>query len=122
MRCIALEQLQFLRPVRHLLAYMIFYRPQDGHLHIVLQNSTISPQLQPLHMQIGVPQGSILGPLFFILYVNDLNNASLLDAILFADDTNLFISHNDPVYLINTLNRELNKLSTWFAANRLSLN
>ena len=60
----------------------------------------------------GVPQGSILGPLFFILYVNDLNNASLLDAILFADDTNLFISHNDPVYLINTLNRELNKLST----------
>ena len=46
----------------------------------------------------------------------------MLDAILFADDTNLFISHNDPVYLINTLNRELNKLSTWFAANRLSLN
>ena len=67
-------------------------------------------------------QGSILDPLFFILYVNDLNNASMLDAILFADDTNLFISHNDPVYLINTLNRELNKLSTWFAANRLSLN
>ena len=51
-----------------------------------------------------------------------MNNASLLDAILFADDTNLFISHNDPVHLINTLNRELNKLSTWFAANRLSLN
>ena len=67
-------------------------------------------------------QGSILDPLFFILYVNDLNNASMLDAILFADDTNLFISHNDPVYLINTLNRELDKLSTWFTANWLSLN
>ena len=76
----------------------------------------------PQGISCGVPQGSILGPLFFILYVNDLNNASLLDAILFADDTNLFISHNDPVYLINTLNGELNKLSTWFAANRLSLN
>ena len=38
-----------------------------------------------------------------------MNNASMLDAILFADDTNLFIYHNDPVYLINTLKRELNK-------------
>ena len=65
---------------------------------------------------------ALLGPLFFIRYVNDLNNDSMLDAILFADDTSLFISHNDPVYLINTLNRELNKLSTWFATNRLSLN
>ena len=74
----------------------------------------------PQEISCGVPQGSILGPLFFILYVNDLNNASLLDVILFADDTNLFISHNDPGYLNDTLNRELNKLSTWFAANRLS--
>ena len=75
----------------------------------------------PQGISCGVPQGSILGPLFFILCVNDLNNASILDAILFADDTNLFISLNDPVYLVNTLNRELSKLSTWFAANRLSL-
>ena len=46
----------------------------------------------------------------------------MLNAILFADDTNLFISHSDLVYLINTLYREFNKLSTWFAANRLSFN
>ena len=70
----------------------------------------------------GYLKALFLGPLFFILYVNDLNNASILDAILFADDTNLFISHNDPVYLTTTLSIELNKLSTWFAANRLSLN
>ena len=76
----------------------------------------------PQGISCGVPQGSILSLLFFILCVNDLNNASMLDAILFADDTNLFNSHNDLVYLINTLNRELNKLSTRFAANRLSLN
>ena len=82
-------------------------------------NNVIS---SPEGISCGVPQGSILDPLFFILYVNDLNNASMLDAILFADDTNLFISHNDPVYLINTLNTELDKLSTWFTPNRLSLN
>ena len=76
----------------------------------------------PQGISCGVPQGSIRGPLFFILYVNDLNNASLLDVILFADDTNLFISHNDPGCLNDTLNSELNNLSTWFAANWLSLN
>ena len=76
----------------------------------------------PQGISCRVPQGSILGPLFFILYVNDLNNAPLLDVILFADDTNLFISHNDPGYLNDTLNSELNNLSSWFAANRLSLN
>ena len=48
----------------------------------------------------GLAQGSILGP-FFILYVNDLIKASQLETILFADDTTLFISHSDPVSLIN---------------------
>jgi len=57
-----------------------------------------------------------------LIFHPDLNNASLLDAILFADDTNLFISHNDPIYLNDTLNSKLNILSTWFAVNRLSLN
>ena len=51
-----------------------------------------------------------------------MNNASKLDSILFADDTNLFISHTDPDFVINTLNCELDKLLNWFSANRLSLN
>ena len=71
----------------------------------------------------GVPQGSILGPLFFLLYINDLSNVStVVELILFADDTNLFMSHKDPVYLATSLNSELNKLSAWFKANKLSLN
>ena len=71
----------------------------------------------------GVPQGSILGPLFFLIYINDINNVSAaLNLILFADDTSVFMSHKDLDYLAHTLNLELNKLSIWFKANKLSLN
>ena len=71
----------------------------------------------------GVPQGSILGPLLFILYLNDIMNLSQLDnLILFADDTNMFISDNDLTSLIFKANDELSKLSLWFRVNRLSLN
>ena len=71
----------------------------------------------------GVPQGSILGPLLFLLYVNDLPNAfSVLDPIMYADDTNLFYSNNDIETLFSTVNMELEKISEWFKANKLSLN
>jgi hypothetical protein len=71
----------------------------------------------------GVPQGSILGPLLFILYVNDIVNCSdLLRFILFADDTNLFFSCIDIKELFATVNMELAKVSDWFRANKLSLN
>ena len=71
----------------------------------------------------GVPQGSILGPLLFLMYINDLPNASkVLDPIMFADDTNLFYSHYDIKTLFNTVNEELKKLVIWFTSNKLSLN
>ena len=71
----------------------------------------------------GVPQGSILGPLLFLIYINDLHNSSkMLKFILFADDTNLFYSHTNIKDLFKTVNQELAHINEWFKANKLSLN
>ena len=74
-----------------------------------------------LNTKCGVPQGSILGPLLFLLYINDLHKASkIIKPIMFADDTNFFYSHMNIKTLFDTVNKEL--VNEWFKANKLSLN
>ena len=71
----------------------------------------------------GVPQGSVLGPLLFLLYINDLPNISeKLTFFLFADDTNIYYESKDLEELEKTVNEELKKLSLWLNINRLALN
>ena len=76
-----------------------------------------------LDIKCGVPQGSILGPLLFILYVNDISNVSTVSSlVLFADDTNIFFSGDNLKCLENSICNELHKFYDWFKANKLSLN
>ena len=71
----------------------------------------------------GVHQGSVLGPLLFIVYTNDLPNAlNDSQSILFADDTTIYHSSNDPKLSAKILDADLKLLTDWLRANKLSLN
>jgi hypothetical protein len=71
----------------------------------------------------GVPQGSVLGPKLFIMYINDLCDVSkLLKCVLFADDTSLYCSGKDIEQLLDKVENELTILKKWFDINKLSLN
>ena len=78
-----------------------------------------------LPVEYGVPQGSILGPLLFLIFINDLKPSTVADTTrltLFADDTTLLVRSPHLATLATTVNNELAHLSSWFKANRMSVN
>jgi len=69
----------------------------------------------------GVPQGSILGPLLFLIYVNDMSGAVKNKLLLYADDSGILVSGKDRSELESVLSSEMNVLSEWLICNKLSL-
>ena len=75
-----------------------------------------------VNIEAGVPQGSILDPLLFLIYINDLPDNLIPNPELFADDTSLFLVINDKHLSINKLNQELNSIHNWAFQWKMSFN
>jgi hypothetical protein len=82
-------------------------------------NSSLSV---PNSVDISVIQGSILGPTLFLIYINDLHNATRIKTFLFADYASAIKSRNDLAKLFTDINIELKNLSRWFRANKMAVN
>ena len=90
----------------------------ERHICVKIDGKVSSSRL----LDHGVPQGSILIPLLFLLYINDLPKASNFETTLFTDDTNLHLSYININSLQSRVQQEMMKVSKWMISNKLTLN
>ena len=99
---------------------------EDASVHFRNLNPLKSSGIEgiPINISCGLSKGSILGPLLFIIYINDLTQAIEFQVRLFANDTKLTLSHSRADNLQASVNEELpvNKIDCWMKINKLSVN
>ena len=103
----------------------------DGPLYILLENYIRNRKQRVVlngqtsewkDTSAGVPQGSVLGPLLFLIYINDLPDGLIYNAKLFADDTSIFSVINDPIVSYHNFNSDLLKINNWAYHWKMSFN
>ena len=101
-----------------------FHSNFENYLHNRKQYVTVNGAISSTdNIDCGVPQGSVLGPLLFLIYIDDIQYCLCDTSLhLFADDTNLFVSGKTVHETVVKANACIEALQLWFLANRLSLN
>lgn len=96
----------------------------DSYLSSRRQSTVVGQAMSSVRkVSVGVPQGSILGPLLFAVYVSELSNClKNTNVTLFADDTAFYCSSKSPIELQRLLNEDLYRLAQWLAGHKLTLN
>jgi hypothetical protein len=91
---------------------------------VILDNTLPNSDSDSGEIWHGVPQGPILGPLLFLLYINDLPKIvnDNHEVVLYADDTSIIITSLNPTNFTNSANKILQDINKWFTTNLLSLN